>query len=109
LGTDEENNEVVVKAPSKSVFSEELKAEKATVKALEEERFNVLSISKRVGQYFGLSSIIVGAALLLALGYAGITQSTAILFSSVSVPFIGLFVVAGLVSVFVGFLLIASE
>ena len=110
MSKDEESKEVVVKAPSKSVISEEVKAEKAAVKALEEERFNVISISKRVGQYFGLSSIIVGAILLSVLSYAGISQSTASLFyASVSAPVLGLFVAAGLISILVGFLLIASE
>lgn len=111
LSKDKENKEVFVKAPSKSVIAEEVKAEKATVKALEEERFNVISIGKRVGQYFGLSSMIVGAILLLTLGYFAINQSTAILFSAggVSVSVLGLFVVAGLMSILAGFLLIASE
>ncbi len=110
LSKDKENKEVFVKAPSKSVIAEEVKAEKAAVKALEEERFNVISIGKRVGQYFGLSSMIVGAILLLTLGYFAINQSTAILFSAgVSVSVLGLFVVAGLMSILAGFLLIASE
>ncbi len=111
LGSEEEKKEVIVKAPSKSVFSEQEKAEKAAVKALEEERYNVLSISKTVGQYFGLSSIIIGVLLLLTLAYTEIVnQSTAALFSNgFSVALLGILVAAGLISIFVGFLLIAGE
>jgi pheromone shutdown protein TraB len=109
--SEEEKKEVIVNAPSKSVFSEEKKAEKAAVKALEEERYNVISINKTVGQYFGLSSVIVGIVLLLTLVFNEIiNQSTATLFfADVSVALLGLLVAAGLISVFVGFLLITSE
>lgn len=108
---DEERKEIIVKAPSKSVVAPEKKAEKATEKALEEERYNVFQIPNKVGKYVGLSSIAAGVSLFVLLAYTSlIGQNNLMLLSpSSSLPIVGLWVIVGLISVIVGFLLMGSE
>ncbi len=72
---DEERKEIIVKAPSKSVVAPEKKAEKATEKALEEERYNVFQIPNKVGKYVGLSSIAAGVSLFVLLAYTSSDRS----------------------------------
>jgi hypothetical protein len=110
LGSDEEKKEITVKAPSKSAFSAEKKAEKAAVKALEEERFNVIKVSQKFGKYFGVLSICIGAVLLTFLAYTTFAfESNSILLTTTSIPILSLWMTAGLISIVVGFLLMGSE
>ena len=108
---EEEQKEITVRAPSKQVTDVQKKIEKATEKALEEERYNVLQISKKIGRYIGLSSVCVGAVLLILLAYASLTSQAdwlALSYTS-SYPIIGFWIVAGLISVVAGFVLLGSE
>ena len=111
LTESEEKKEITVKAPSKSVIAPEKKAEKEAEKALEEERYNVLQIPIKIGKYIGISSMCGGIALFVLLAYAGLTNQNnwALLTDTTSAPVVGLWIVIGLVSVVVGFLLMGSE
>jgi vacuolar-type H+-ATPase subunit F/Vma7 len=112
LGDSEDKKaEITVKAPSKSVIAPEKKAERAAERALEEERYNVLQVPKKVGKYLGLSSIILGAVLFVLLAYGNLTGQSGLIFMSASssLPLVGLWIVVGSVSVVAGFLLIGSE
>jgi hypothetical protein len=111
LTSDDEKKEITVKAPSKPVIPPEKKAEKVAEKALEEERYNVLQIPKKVSKYMGIFSVSLGVSLFVLLAYAGLTcQRNWIFLSSASLlPTVGLWIVVGLVSVVVGFLLMESE
>jgi hypothetical protein len=111
LTESEEKKEITVKAPSKSVIAPEKKAEKEAEKSLEEERYNVLQIPIKIGRYIGISSVCVGIALFVLLAYAGLTNQNnfVLLTGTTSAPVVGLWIVTGLVSVIVGFLLMGSE
>jgi hypothetical protein len=111
MTTDEEKEEITVKAPSKPVVAPEKKAEKAVQKALEEERFGTLQVSRRIGVYFGASTVVVGVLLLALLAYTGITGQTGwIVLSPGSAVFgFALWVFVGLVNIISGFLLMGSE
>jgi hypothetical protein len=111
LTADDEKKELIVKAPSKPVIAPERKAEKAAEKALEEERYNVLQIPRKVGKYIGISSVCVGVSLFVLLAYAGLTgQNNWIFLSSASsLPIVGLWIIVGIVSVVVGFILMGSD
>jgi hypothetical protein len=111
LADNEEQKEIIVKAPSKPVVAPQKKAEKAAERALEEERYNVLQIPNKVGKYVGASSACVGAALLILLAYASLTAQSnwTLLSSTSSLPIVGLWIVVGLVSIVAGFLLMGSE
>lgn len=111
LSADDEKKELIVKAPSKPVATPERKAEKVVKKALEEERYSVLQIPKKVGKYIGLSSVGVGVSLFALLAYAGLTgQSNWIFLSSTSsFLIVGLWIAVGIVSVAVGFLLMGND
>jgi len=106
-----EKEEIIVKAPSKSVVSPEKKAEKAIEKALEEEKFGTLQISNKVGSYFGASVISAGALLLCLVAYIGITGQVAwISLSPEATAFsLVLWVFVGIVNIVGGFLLMGSE
>jgi uncharacterized integral membrane protein len=108
---DEEKEEIVVKAPSKPVISPEKKAAKAAERALEEERYGVLEVPKRTGKYFGVLSIGVGLVLLVLLAATSFSGQSGMIFLSTgsSVPVLILWIVVGLVSIIVGFLLMGSE
>jgi uncharacterized integral membrane protein len=109
--TEEEKEEIIVKAPSKPVISPEKKAAKAAERALEEERYGVLEVPKRTGKYFGVLSIGVGLVLFVLLAVAGFSGQSSIVFLSFSssFPVLVLWIVVGLVSIVVGFLLMGSE
>jgi hypothetical protein len=108
--SDEEAQEVTVKAPSKPVVSPEKKAEKAAGKALEEERYGVLQLPKKVDKFFGFAVVGFGLLMLFLLVFLSLTgQTVAMLFSSANTFFLGLWGVAGIVNIFLGLLLIGSE
>jgi hypothetical protein len=111
LDDDQEQKEIVVKAPSKPVVSSQKKLEKATEKALEEERYNVFQISKRIGKYVGLSSACVGIMLFVFLAYASLTAQSNLTLSTftTSILAVSLWIFAGLISIIVGFLLVGRE
>lgn len=108
---DKEEEEIIVKAPAKPVISPEKKAEKATAKSLEEERFEVLKISSRIGAYFGASVIFVGVLLLCLFAYVSITgQVGLIILSSEATSFsLVLWLFIGIVNIISGFLLMGSD
>jgi hypothetical protein len=108
---DKEKEEIIVKAPSKPVVSPEKKAEKAIEKALEEERFGTLQVSKRFGSYFGASAIVAGVVLLCIFAFVAITGQVGwISMSSEAAVFsIVLWVFIGIVNIVSGFLLMGSE
>jgi hypothetical protein len=108
---DKEKEEIVVKAPTKPVVSPEEKAEKAIEKSLEEERFEVLQISSRIGAYFGASVVFVGVLLLCLFAYVSISgQVGLIILSSEATSFsLVLWVFVGIVNIISGFLLMGSD
>lgn len=103
--------EITVKAPSKSVVSPEKKAEKITEKAIEEERFGVLSISNKLGRYLGFTIIGVGFLLFALIAYATITGQITILMISARAasPIWPIWIFLGLINIIIGFLLISGE
>jgi hypothetical protein len=109
--TEEKKREITVKAPSQSVISTQKKIEKATVKALEEERYNVIHIYKMLGKYFGVLSVCIGVILLMVLTFTVLTAQNRLMILTFNMPIsiVGLWVATGLVSVVVGFLLMGSE
>jgi hypothetical protein len=108
---DKEKEEIMVKAPAKPVVSPQRKAEKAIAKSLEEERFEVLQISSRIGAYFGTAAIFVGVLLLCLLAYVSITSQVGLIsLSPESTSFsLVLWVFTGLVNIITGFLLMGSD
>lgn len=111
LGNDDEKKEIVVKAPSQPVISSQKKIEKATAKELEEERYNVITIHRKLDKYFGLFSACMGGILLLVLTFTMLTDQSNLMFLTVNMPIsiVGIWVAIGLVSIVAGFLLIGSE
>ena len=107
----EDKEEIVVKAPSKPVVSPEQKAEKKIEKALEEERFGTLQVSRKFGSYFGASAIAAGVILLCIFSFVVITgQANWISMSPETAVFsIILWVFVGIVNIVAGFLLMGSE
>lgn len=107
----EEKEEITVRAPSKPFTPPEKKAEKATEKALEEERFGVLEISRKVGTYFSASILVAGALLLCLLAYVTLTGHVDSIMISPEITFLGLLVwiSVGIVNILGGFLLMGSE
>jgi hypothetical protein len=109
---DKEKEEIIVKAPSKTVVSPEKKAEKAVEKSLEEERFEILQSSSRVGAYFGAAVVFVGVLLLCLFAYANITGQVELLviLSSKATAFsLALWVSVGIMNIISGFFLMGSE
>ena len=108
---DKEKEEIIVKAPSKPVVSPEKKAEKAIEKSLEEERFEILQISNKVGAYFGATVVFVGVLLLCLFAYVRITgQAGVVILSSEATMFsLALWVFVGIVNIISGFLLMGNE
>jgi len=104
-------NEIVVHAPSKPITHPEKKAERATEKALEEERFGVLRISHKVGTYFSISMLGAGALLLCLFTYVTVTGYADWIMISPEITFLGLvmWVFVGVVNVVGGLLLMGSE
>lgn len=111
MSADEEKKEITVKAPSKPVVSPEKKAEKAAEKSLEEERFGVLQIPKRVSQYLSVISMGVGILFVCLSAYMSLSgQTIGIVLSSEAAPLsIAIWAFAGLISVVIGFLLMGRE
>jgi len=111
MTADEDVREITVKAPSKPVVSPEKKAEKATEKSLEEERYGVLQVRKKVGQYLGAVAAGVGVLLLCLTVYTGLTgQTSGVLLTAPANTFsLGLWIFTGVVNIVVGLLLMGSE
>jgi hypothetical protein len=108
---DKDKEEIVVKAPSKSVVSPEVKAEKAIEKALEEERFGTLQISRKFGSYFGISAMVAGVVLLCIFAFVAITGQAGLIgmLSETSAFSIILWVFVGIVNIVSGFILMGSD
>lgn len=109
--TKEKEKETVVRAPSKPVTPPEKKAERATEKALEEERFGVIRISSKVGTYFSISVLEAGVLLLCLFAYVTVTGQADWMIIAPEMPFLGLvvWIFAGIVNIIGGLLLIGSE
>jgi hypothetical protein len=106
--TSEDNNEITVKAPSKPVTAPEERDRKKAEKSLEEQRFNVLELHKKISQYISITLFLTGASLLGFLIYAAATGQVAGLFSSSPLG-LGAWVFVGLINIVVGFLLLGRE
>lgn len=111
MAEDQEKKEVIIKAPAKQIIDSQRKIEKATEEALEEERYTVLQWPKRFSKYIGYTSTAIGALLFVLLCASSLSAEAnwAVLSSQASLPIIGIWILTGLVSVIVGFLLIGSE
>lgn len=108
--TSEENNEITVKAPSKPVTAPEERDRKNAEKNLEEERFNVLELHKKISQYISITLFLTGASLLGFLIYAAATDQVGGLFSSETGPLgLAAWVFVGLINIIVGFLFLGRE
>ena len=103
--------EVVVRAPSKPVTPPEKKTEKAAEKALEEERFGVLEISRRIGTFFGVSVLIAGVLLLCLFAYVTITGHMDWIAISAEASFLGVIVwiFVGVANIVGGLLMMGSD
>jgi hypothetical protein len=106
-----EEKEIVVRAPSKPVTHPEKKAEMAAEKSLEEERFGVLQISRKVGTYFSASILASGLLLLCLFTYVTITGYTDWIIISPEITFLGLvvWVFVIIINIVGGLLLMGSE
>lgn len=107
----EEKEEIRVRAPSKSVTPPEKRTEKAAEKALEEERFGVLAVSRRVGKYFGASILVAGALLLCVFTYLTLTDHADWMMISPEITFLGfaVWILVSVINILGGFLLMGSE
>jgi hypothetical protein len=108
---DDKNEDIVVKAPSRPVTAPEKKAQKTAERALEEERYGVLAVPKKIGRYFGVISLSTGIVLVVLLAYASLSGNSNLIFLSLasSFPIVSLWIFVGSVSIVVGFLLMGSE
>lgn len=106
-----EKKEIIVRAPSKPITPPEKKAEKATEKALEEERFSVLEISRKVGTYFSASVLAAGFLLLCLFTYVTVTGQVDWMAMSPEMTFLGfvLWIFVGIINIIGGFLLMGSD
>ena len=106
-----EKKEITVRAPFKPVTPPEKWAEKATEKALEEERFGVLKISRKVGTYFSASLLVVGFLFLCLFAFVTVTGQVDWMTTSPETTFLGLvlWIFVGIINIVGGFLLIGSE
>jgi hypothetical protein len=111
MSSGEENEEIIVKAPSKPNVSEERQYQKTVEKSLEEERFKVLQFPKKISRYIGVPVIATGLLLVLLFAFMGVTGKTVgILVSSESSSLsLGLWVFVGLLNIIVGFLFFGRE
>jgi len=93
------------------VISSQKRVERATDKALEEERYNVIKVHKKLGKFFGISSACTGGILLIVLAFTMLTDQSKLMFLTANMPIsiVGIWLATGLVSVVVGFLLMGSE
>lgn len=108
---EEEEEEITVKAPLKPVTPPEKKAEKVAEKALEEERFGVLQVSRKVGVYFSVSMLVVGVLLLSLFVYVTLTSHVDWIIISPEISFLGLliWIFVSIANIVGGFLLVGSE
>jgi membrane-anchored glycerophosphoryl diester phosphodiesterase (GDPDase) len=107
---DDEKKEIVVRAPSKSVISNEKKVQKATEKALEKERYGIFQVPLKTGSYIGVLSIVVGVLLLSFFAYLNlIGQVDEMLSSNATISVLGLWIAVGLISIITGFFLMGSD
>ncbi len=108
--TKKKKKHITVRAPSKPITPPEKKAEKATEKALEEERFGVLEVSRKVGTYFGASVLTAGFLLLCLFAYVTVTGQIDWITTSPEVAFLGfvLWIFIGIMNIVGGFLLMGS-
>lgn len=102
--------EIRIFAPFRPAVRPEEATIKAQRKALEEERFGVLELSRRIGRKFGPLPVIVGASLLIASIYLVITNTVLMANSpEVKAFFIVLSVFLGVINVVAGLLLMGSD
>lgn len=108
---DESNGEITVRAPTKPVVSPKKKAEKTTQKALEEERYGILQVPKKIGNYVGIFTATIGVTLLLLIAYTSTTTQVnwLLLSSGSSIGSLVLWFLIGGISILSGLLLIGSE
>ena len=107
----EKKEEIVVPGPSKPVTHPEKEAQKKAEKALEEERFNVLQVSRKIGTSFSASLLVAGTLLSILLLYAFLTGQIdrIILSSEYALPSLAVWVFVGITNVLGGFLLMGSR
>ncbi|MGC9345912.1 MAG: hypothetical protein ACP5ER_03870 [Candidatus Bathyarchaeales archaeon] len=106
-----EKKEIIVQAPPKPVTPPEKKAEKAAEKALEEEKFGVLEISRKVGKHFSTAMLVAGVLLLCLFAYITVTGQGDWMTMSPEMTFLGfvLWIFVGIVNIVGGLLLMGSE
>lgn len=110
MASDEENQEITVRAPSKPVVSPEKREEKTTQKALESERFGVLQFPKKISRYLGYTCTVLGLVLLALFAIEISSQTGNLIFSSQSgSAVIGLWVFVGLFNIIIGFLFLGRD
>lgn len=111
MTNEEEKKEIVVRAPVKPVTPPEKKEEKITEKALEEERFDVIKISNKVGTYFSISVLVAGVLLLCLFVILMITSQMNWVIISQEMTFLGrlVWIFVSIVNIIGGFLLMGSE
>jgi len=107
----EEKKEITVKAPSKPVVSPEKKAEKTTAKALEKERYDVLQFPKKIDQYIGVATAVMGVLLLSLIAYVGATGriSDILLSPGTSTLYLLVWGFVGLINIITGLLFMGRE
>lgn len=111
MADEKKKKEIVVRAPPKPVAPPEKKAEKAAEKALEEERFGTLKVSRKVGIGFSASMLTAGALFLFIFAYSTFTGQTDRFITSpeTSLPNLVLWVFVSITNIVGGLLLMGSE
>ncbi len=111
MNEDEKDEEIIVPGPLKAATPPEKRREKVVERALEEERFGVLHVSRRIGESFSVSVLAAGICLVLALAYLGLTgQQVWLVKYSGTLPWvIVLWIFLGIVNIVGGMLLMGSE
>jgi len=109
--TPEEEKDLIVKAPSKSLIPPERKNEKDIEKALEEERFSVLRFPNEIGKYLGVVALATGIFLLSLFVYMSITGQTIGILLSMEAGSLGLalWIFVGLINFILGLLFLGRE
>ena len=102
--------EIRIFAPFRPTVRPEEATMKAQRKALEEERFGVLELSRRIGRKFSPLPVIVGASLLITSIYLVITNTFLMADSpEIKAFFIALSIFLGVINVVAGLLLMGSD
>ena len=102
--------EIRIFAPFRPTVRPEEATIKAQRKALEEERFRVLELSRRIGRKFSPLPVIVGASLLITSIYLVITNTFLMADSpEIKAFFIALSIFLGVINVVAGLLLMGSD